>query len=356
MTGAIRSLPLAIALGLVACGGPAGPQAETPAATGGASSPVIVDHHLHLLGPDLLRDWKAMGVPFSQPDEAYLSADRFLASAGGAPPALAAAILVPMAHFYGNRELRAAADLSVDEERERVARENNHVAREAARWPGRAVAYCSVDFLRPYAWDELRRCQAELASPGIKLHLASAGADLTDDAQLAALERIFGWAEDQELAILLHFDPQRRGLEVADVERFLARVLGPHPRLRLQLAHLGGSGGYGPWTQAVFRSFRDWLGVQAAQGEPRRGLQFDLSGVLLEHAAEGVPATTGGEVAALAADLATIDPDRLLFGSDAPVFDPLSYALLLGDRLGWSDEELARLTARRTSTLVATPH
>jgi len=35
--------------------------------------PGIVDHHVHVLGPDVLRDWKSLGVPFSRPDPVYLS-------------------------------------------------------------------------------------------------------------------------------------------------------------------------------------------------------------------------------------------------------------------------------------------
>jgi predicted TIM-barrel fold metal-dependent hydrolase len=346
----IGALCLAAALAAALASAAATPAAET---TVSADPPLaIVDHHVHLLGPDLLRDWKAMGVPFSRPDDAYLSAARLLApGADHAPPVLAAAILVPMAHFYGNGELRAAVGLSLTEERERVARENDHVAREAARYPGRAVAYCAVDPLRPYAWEELRRCRAELASPGIKIHLGSARADLTDDAQLAELARIAGWAEAEEIALLLHFDPQRRGLEVADVERFLARVLAPYPRLELQIAHLGGSGGYGAWTRAVFRAFRDWLAAAEARGEPRPGVRFELSAAILEQESEGVAATTPEESAALAADLETVDPERLLFGSDAPVFDPTRYAALLGERLGWSRAELERHVSRRAPSL-----
>ena len=70
----------------------------------------LVDHHVHILGPGLLRDWQSLGVPFSREDSAYTSAARLLDADG----ALEGAILVPMAHLYGNEEFRRA--LSVSEE------------------------------------------------------------------------------------------------------------------------------------------------------------------------------------------------------------------------------------------------
>ncbi|MEZ5331456.1 MAG: amidohydrolase family protein [Thermoanaerobaculia bacterium] len=321
---------------------PAGPVASATR----AASIAPVDHHVHILGPGLLADWTSLGVPFSRPDAAYLSADALFEPKDGRP-GLAAALLVPMAHLYGNDEFRAALGLDETEERARVARENDWVAAEARRHPGRAIAYCSVGILRPYAWDEIDRCRRELGSPGVKIHLASGGVDLRDAEQLAILERLAAWAERERVALLVHFDPQRRGLETEDVERFLAEVLGPHPDLEITIAHLGGSGGYGPWTRSVFGTFQRWLSGEAAAGRPRPGVRFDVSGVLLEEESEGVPASTPEDARALAEDLRATGLERLVFGSDYPVFEPRRYAAVLESRLGLAPADTeALLTAR----------
>ncbi len=34
----------------------------------------MVDHHVHILSPTLVADWKTLGVPFSRPDSVYTSA------------------------------------------------------------------------------------------------------------------------------------------------------------------------------------------------------------------------------------------------------------------------------------------
>ena len=303
----------------------------------------LVDHHVHILGPGLVRDWKSLGVPFSKEDSAYTSAAGLLGEDG----ILDGAILVPMAHLYGNEEFRGALGISEKIEYERVSKENDHVAAEARKYEGRAVAYCSVSYLRPYAWEELRRCRSKLESPGIKLHLANAGTDLRNPEHLAALEKIMSWAEEEDLAVLLHFDPQRRGLEVEQVDTFIESVLDPHPDLRIQIAHLGGSGGCGDWMRSVFLTFVEWLERAKAAGRERPGVTFDLSAVILEEESEGVPATTDKESARLAEDLRRGGLSRIVFASDYPVFGPARYAEVLRERVGLNGDELSEIMTRR---------
>ena len=324
---------------MAGCHGTPRSQAPPPA------TPTLADHHVHLLSPDLLRDWAAVGVTFSRAPSVYTTAEGLLTSS------LDQALLVPMAHLYSSAWLREGLKLTEDQERECVQKENDHVAREAGRYPGRAVAYCSVGLFRPYTWDEIRRCRETLGSPGIKLHFASSGVDLRNEDHLAEIGRLFAWAEREKVPLLVHFDPQARGLEVEDVERFIARVLTPHEKLEILIAHLGGSGGYGPWTQSVFRAFVSWLEEEARQGRARPGVAFDLSAVILEEESEGVPPTTPEEAAALAEDLRRAGLARVVFGSDYPVFDPQRYLSLLQTTLRLSPEGLETLRSHRLPVL-----
>lgn len=322
--------------------------AEVSSPSRPAQAPVWNDHHVHLLSPALVRDWKSLGVPFSKPDAAYNSASSLFGSPVEAGRAkVEGAILLPMAHLYGRAGFREALGLSESEEHERVRRENDHVAREAARFPGRAVAFCGVDFLRPYAWEEIRRCRRELNSAGLKLHLASAGTDVRNPEHLRELARIAAWAESEPVPLMIHFDPQQRGLEVEDVERFIGEVLAPHPDLVVLIAHLGGSGGYGPWTRTVFLRFVRWLETEEAAGHPRSGVWFDVSAVWLEEESEGVPPTTREEAAALRTDLGRAGLRRVVFGSDYPVFDPERYAEGLRAAVGLDPSDWEALLRNR---------
>lgn len=340
---------LALTLLAMGCGesGPM-PTLERPA-TVRASVPV--DHHVHLIGPGLLADWKSVGVSFSRPDAAYQSAAALLGPPPGGDGPVERVVLVPMAHLYGNSELRGALDISVEEEQRRVAAENDHVAGEAARYPGRALALCSVSVLRPYARDELERCLELPAAGGVKLHLASSEVDLREPSHLAAIEQLTALAEERDALLLLHLDPQRRGLEASDIGRFAQTVLEPHPRLTVVVAHLGGSGGYGPWTQSVFRTLLSWLEQRRTAGEAREGIYFDLSAAVLEEPSEGVPATTADEAAALADDLRRIGFERIVLGSDYPVFEPLRVVAVLEERVGLTSPEVDEILARHVPQL-----
>jgi predicted TIM-barrel fold metal-dependent hydrolase len=307
----------------------------------------FADHHVHVIGPGLLRDWKQLGAEFSRSDEHYLRVDPLFEG----PDALAAAVLVPMAHFCANAELRIALGFTLEEERDRVRAENDHVAREAARHPGRAVALAAVDLLRPYALDELQRARREHGVAGAKVHLASAGFDFRDAAHLAALERIVAWTASERIPLLVHLDPQLRGTTVEDLRHLLEVVFGPHPDAEILIAHLGGSGGFGSWPQSVLKTCGTWLAAEREAGRAREKFCFDLAAVPLMRDSEGLSASGAEEIAALAPALRELGLQRVLYGSDYPVFDPREHLRFLAERCGFRRDELERIRLQRWGAL-----
>ena len=332
--------------------------AEAPERTDAATSPSdaplppLVDHHVHLLGPDIVRDWRAVGVSFSRPDSTYTSVSAWMSSRGLEPASFARLVLVSMAHLYGSEELRRGLRLSPSEARARVTRENTHVAREAQRVG--ALALCSAPVLADYALEEWRRCHDSLSVSGFKLHLAASEVDLRNTAHLARVAEVASLADSLGLPMLLHLDTQRRGTERSHVRTALDRVLGPRPALPVVIAHAGGSGGYGPWTRAVLQTIVTWRdSVAAAEGAPRP-LFIDLSAVLLTEPSEGVPATTPAERAQLRADVRASGLGWVLFGSDSPVFHPHESARALRDALALSADEATALFGRLGPWVVGT--
>lgn len=318
----IRGAGVGVALTLLAaCTSSSPVPADAPAnVLAAAPAAAVGDHHAHILSPQLVADWKSLGVPFSRPDSMYTSATALHVED---------VQLIPMAHLYGNEDFRRGLGLSLEQEAAAVRRENEHVAREAQRFPGRAVAYCSADIKRPYFWNEIRRCRNELSSMAVKVHLASAGFDPRRSDDLALMAAVAAWADSNRVALLVHFDPQRSGIELEHVRDFIEQVIAPYPQLAITIAHMGGSGGYGEWSRSVYRTFASWLREEATHSRARAGVYFDLSAVWLENESEGVPASTATDGAALARDMVEFGVNRLLLASDYPVFDPArAYAAL----------------------------
>lgn len=305
----------------------------------------LVDHHVHLLSDSLIADWKSLGVPFSRPDSAYsdprvaLEDLRSMGAYQGKVPGDPGVVLVPMAHLYGNADFRNALGLDGPREEAAVKRENDHVMRQAAEYSDDATALCGVDVLRPYALREIARCLGQPYSAGLKLHLASAGVDLSSSDHRARVSAALEAAHGLGLSVWLHLDTQSGDLDIQDVVSFAQEVFGPLPELNVVLAHMGGSGGYGAWTRQVFTSLSEWLEQEEADGRPRAGYRFDISAVWLTEPSEGVPASTSDEAQAWRADLERFGTERLLFGTDYPVFLASSYweaiagPAVLGDEL-----------------------
>lgn len=308
------------------------------------STEVRADHHVHILSPELVDDWKSLGVPFSRPDSAYTSVTAVFPP-GHSP----SAFLVSMAHVYGSEEFRGALGLSVDEEQARVRLANAHVAGEVGRAPDRYVGFCSVHPLRPYGASEIEHCRGELGLAGLKLHLPSSGLDLGDRSHLRVLAEIARQAEREQRPLLLHLVAVESELTPEQLASFLEQVVRPHPGLELYLAHLGGNGGYRVSARRLIRAFTDFL--QESEENGRRPVYFELSGVLLAQTTDGVPASRGSEIRRLARDLERLGLRRVLFGSDHPVFDPGEYAQLLRDKLPLSPAELTQILTNRAPAL-----
>ena len=75
--------------------------------------------------------------------------------------------------------------IHVDDEAAKVARENDWTAAQAARYPGRLIAFCSFNPLKDYALAELKRCAGLPGlKRGIKLHFGNSDVQLDDPAHV----------------------------------------------------------------------------------------------------------------------------------------------------------------------------
>ena len=233
-----------------------------------------------------------------------LDADSLVAllDEGGIERALV--LSVAYAHSSAWRERR-------DDEYARVRAVNDWTAQQVARHPTRLRGFCGINPLRPWALEEIARCDRDPVLNGIKLHFGNAGVDLRDPAHLEQVRRVFQEANTRRMPIVVHLRTYRipYGREFSRI--FLDRVLPAAPAIPLQIAHMAGSGPgwYDPDADPALSVF-----AEAAQaGDPRmRNVWFDLATMVDRE----MPRETA---ARFAARIRQLGVHRVLYGSDVAV-------------------------------------
>lgn len=360
-----RSLGILLALVLPVAalvpGGPAAPPGTRPAddptnhpAPAGRNAPLdvpatVVDHHVHLWSSDardvLLRAQEALGQEVISEEQARpISAADVVAGLDSA--GIERGVVLSTAYFFG------VPDLDVEDERARVRAENDFVARQVAAHPERLTAFFSVNPLADYALDELDRLADDEAFTGLKLHLGNSDVDLLDGEHVARLREVFARANDHGLALVIHLGGRSESFGASDAASFLNEILPAAPDVPIQVAHMGGPGGFGPGTRASAEAF-----AAALEDHPNRtrNLVFDLSGVPHPtHLARGDSALLRRieELNRAFVDAARqLGFDRIVFGSDYPAISMRSYLDGLRRDLPLSDDEFEDLVDDRAPYL-----
>jgi len=223
----------------------------------------------------------------------------------------------------------AAGFREVRDEAAKVREENDWTAREAARYPGRLIAFCSLNPLRAYAIDELARCASDPRVRGLKLHLTTAFFDFRDVDHVRRLAAVFQAANARRLPIVIHLRTMNPEYGRRDAEIFLSEVLTKAPDVPVQVAHLAGWGGYGAETDAALSVFAEAF----ASRDPRvSNLYFDLSQVT------AVSPTT---MDLMVQRIRRIGVDRMLFAVDRVGTPSQAWESLT--RLPFTHDELIRI-------------
>ena len=194
-------------------------------------------------------------------------------------------------------------------ERARVQAENDWTVQQVAQFPGRLTVFCGLNPIRTYAVDEMDRCARMPAVRGMKLYIHNR-VDLTKPDDIEKLRHFFRAANERRLPLLVHLsiDPANGALHA---RTFLEQVVPVAPDIPIQIAHMG-SGGFfrlGAPDDAL-KVFAD----AAAAGSPlMKNLYFDVTGSVY-----GTKPAAAHDT--LAQRMRTIGMQRILFGSDLPLY------------------------------------
>jgi predicted TIM-barrel fold metal-dependent hydrolase len=255
------------------------------------------DFHQHLFGP---------GTQSLTPNFPRVTARELvplLDSAG-----IRYALLLSVAYQFSNPNRPPVAN-----EYERVRAENDWTADQAALYPGRLRAFCSVNPLRDYALQEIERCSADpRLRHGLKLHFGNSDVQLSIPEQLEKVQRVVRAANTHGMAVVVHMHPSvtmKRAYGTAFARTFLNDVVPAAPDVPIQIAHLTGSGDF---DEPAVGEALDVFAKAIADKDPRmKNIYFDMSGI----SGMGEPE----RASRIAARLRQLGLERILFGSDGAV-------------------------------------
>lgn len=292
------------------------------------------DFHFHLASSEmvkLLQEIAGASYPVDSLQEiSGMTAISRLDQAG-----LERGFLLSFAYLLGKPEVEAPLEYAD------VKKENNYLALEVARYPDRLHGFFSVNPLSPYALVEISRCVKLLNLPGLKLHFTSGDVNLRNDVQLDQVKKVFRQAAEMGIPVILHFRNRSEDFGRVDVEIFISEILEAIPDLKIQIAHLGGWGGFDRATEEVFRAFID--GFEKNPELDKSRVFMDISGVIItdEMVVEnGLQPTSLLERWKVAEMLREWGLDQVVFGSDWPLVSPDDYIRIIREKLPLTQWEI----------------
>lgn len=296
----------------------------------GPDSPTTpqIDHHTHLLGPAAVNLLSNVGAVST--DATPFEAESLIQTMDS--DGISCATVAGVGYFFASVLLPER----LEDERKLLQQENSWIAAEAAKHPGRLIAFCGINPLRDYAEEEVVRCARTAATAGIKVHFANSGVDVLDEQHQARLVRILNTAAKHDLPVLVHTWVGGKDYGAEHAQAFIEHVLDASPQTVVQIAHLAGSGpGYD--GDGAFKVYAD----AAAAGDTR------LDNVWFDVATSITDGATQETLELIAQRLRTLGLDRVLFGSD--------YAGLMNVAPGaaWKTFKRLPLTAEEHSAVAA---
>ena len=264
-----------------------------------------VDHHQHVFSPAMAEMLSSPGKPF--PSITGRDVVALLDAAG-----IKRAVLLSTGYLY------SSPSRNFPDEAARVRAENDWNGAQAAEFPDRLVALCSVNPLKDYALGEIERCANDRRfGKGIKMHFGNSDIQLESPQHVERLRAAFRTAERLGMALVIHARAsisKKRAYGAAQARAFI-ELLAAAPNLLVQVAHLAGSGP--GFDDPPAREVLAVLAEAIEKRDPRvRNLWFDVASI-------AHPENPAEASELLARRVRQVGPDRILYGTDSAAGDNL---------------------------------
>jgi predicted TIM-barrel fold metal-dependent hydrolase len=300
------------------------------------AAPWRADHHMHLRSRSLYDAWIALCDALEQRSCERPDPQRMVVTGSDAVAALdrvaaRRGVVLSSAYQFGSPYVASKHYDVADMTRA----ENEYVATEVGRFPARLVGFFSVDPLDGSAASEVAHWAADGRLKGLKLHLANSAVNFHDTEQVAKVAAIVRLAAQKKLPMVIHV---RTGVAFGadESEIFIRDVLPAAGSSWVQIAHVGGWGGYDSATAAELRMWADC--ISRGDAATRRVL-FDLAYVVSS-------SMTADEASDLVAQMRRIGIRRFVLGSDFDSDSPSAADDKMRTKLPLTDSEWRSIAER----------
>lgn len=275
---------------------------------------MLTDHHMHLLSPGCIKKLESKkNLKFDKYPPGDRSACAVLSQLEES--GFVRANVISGAYIAGSRKHWGEAGAKW------IRTENDYTAEQVQLFPKILKGFASLDPFQEGYMKEIIHFHEQGKLEGLKLHFGASGIDLKRQNDLKRIENIFRISREREMDLLIHFRNNSDGWGVVEAGILINSLIKSFRGLKIQMAHLGGYGGYDKTTNEVLMTFS-----AAAQDDPSvmEKLWFDLSGIFLDKKDEKefYPARNPDEdlLREMTANIRNLGLDRFLFGSDWPAF------------------------------------
>lgn len=298
------------------------------------------DHHIHIRTPEAALAIGLINTKLGDMETDIIQRDMPPVTAQDAIAELDKAgieqgVLLSVGYFFGMPEYDGADEYDL------VRRENDYTVAQAALFPDRLIALCSVNPLKDYAVDEVGRCARELKSPGIKLNLSAVDVDFRKPGHVEKLRAVFRAVHANHMGVAIHMRSRNPDFGPRDVEIFVNEILVHTPGLPLHIAHLGGWGGYDRQTDAALGTWIDMLDDGAIVD--RSHVTFDIAAIIFEENSDQDNRFALNRLKA-------IGLGNIIFATDwSYLYAPAEYQALLYDKMtpDFSEDEISLMMSNK---------
>jgi len=279
------------------------------------SSRVIYDHHVHIFSPSLLNELKKNPLY----DRQLVYSDNFYSDIDTIYHNIRAKrfCIIGSAYAYPKQ-------ISDSELRQLVINENNFISLSAKQYEQNTSVFYGIDPLWSFAMEELKRCHKDLYFYGLKLHLRASNIQITDTTHQNKLKDIFQYTGAHDIPVLIHLPKSPN----EEIELLFNTLLSSKFHHTIILAHMGGQGLIDEETVDIINHAR------SISTQSNLNIYFDLSGIV--HPERKLESEIPDH--RLVELIKKFETDKLLYGSDYPMYNSVEYIETLKTRLSLSDD------------------